>query len=30
LGAEIEVLTVYQNDIIAAVDFLLSGVWCTH
>jgi toxin CcdB len=26
LGAEIEVLTVYQNDIIAAVDFLLSGV----
>lgn len=27
LGAEIEILTAYQNDIIAAVDFLLSGVW---
>lgn len=26
LGAEIEVLTAYQNDIIAAFDFLLSGV----
>ncbi len=26
LGAEIETLTAYQNDIIAAVDFLLSGV----
>ncbi|OQW69225.1 MAG: hypothetical protein BVN34_06985 [Proteobacteria bacterium ST_bin12] len=26
LGAEVEVLTAYQHDIIAAVDFLLSGV----
>ena len=26
LGAEVEVLTAYQHDIISAVDFLLSGV----
>lgn len=26
LGAEVEILTAYQNDIIAAIDFLLSGV----
>ena len=26
LGAEVEVLTSYQHDIVSAVDFLLSGV----
>ena len=26
LGAEVEVLTAYQHDIISAVDFLLCGV----
>ena len=26
LGAEVEILTVYQHEIISAVDFLLSGV----
>ena len=30
LGAEIETLTAHQNDIIAAIDFLLSGVWWSH
>lgn len=30
LGAEIEILIAYQNDIIAAIDFLLSGVWCSQ
>ena len=26
LGEEVEILTLYQHDIISAVDFLLSGV----
>ena len=26
LGAELEILSAYQHDIVAAIDFLLSGV----
>ena len=26
LGTEVEILTAHQHDIIAAIDFLLSGV----
>lgn len=26
LGTEVEILAAYQNDIIAAIDFLMSGV----